>query len=199
MELGLMILGWLGVLIYLIVIFTANKLLENGESALLHLLICFAFILMTPIPLFLSITNSNQIFILSSVFGYLFLIMIITTMALQVGHLSYSNKQQDKELWEDRDNWMIHGMLGDVYESIVNVVFHIWIMLLAIGFFLEEKFLMGILMTIFTLFIVRSLGILLNEVIQKPIPFLRVFRMNPVITTLETLLFFITILCWITF
>jgi hypothetical protein len=136
---------------------------------------------------------------MSSVFGYLFLIMIITTMALQVGHLSYSNNQGNSEKWEDRDNWMIHGMLGDIFESIVNVIFHIWILLLAIGFLIEKKYILGVLMAIFSVLIIRSLGILFNTVVKKPILFLRAFKMNPIITTLETILFFLVIVCWATF
>ena len=199
MELGYIIMGWLGVLIYLLLILTANKLEKKGETALLHLIICFAFIFFTPLPLYLCFSNHNPIFLLSSIFGYLFLIMIIITMALQVGHLSYSNKQQNNEKWKDRDNWMIHGMLGDVFESVVNVVFHIWILLLAIGFFLEEKIVMGALMTIFSVFIIRSLLILLNVVIKKPIRLFKVFKMNSVITTLETFIFFLVLVCSMTF
>jgi hypothetical protein len=43
MGLGFIIFGWLGILVYLIVILTANQLQKNGESALLHLLICLRF------------------------------------------------------------------------------------------------------------------------------------------------------------
>jgi hypothetical protein len=102
MEMGFLIFGWLGILVYLIVLFTANQLQKNGESALLHLLICLAFIFFTPLPLYLIISNQSELFVISSVFGFLFLIMIITTMALQVGHLSYSNNQGKSEKWEDR-------------------------------------------------------------------------------------------------
>jgi hypothetical protein len=199
MGLGFIIMGWLGILTYLLLILAANKLLKNGESALLHLIICFAFIFFTPLPLYIGTNIHNQYFLLSTVFGYLFLIMIIITMALQVGHLSYSNKQQNNEIWEERDNWMIHGMLGDVFESIVNVVFHIWILLLAVGFFLVHNFVMGTIMTIFSLFIIRSLGILLNVVIKKPTRLFKVFKMNSTITTIETFIFFLILVCWMTF
>ncbi|MDY7043571.1 hypothetical protein RVS70_05070 [Virgibacillus sp. M23] len=199
MGLGFIIMGWLGILIYLFLIFTANKLEKNGETALLHLIICFVFIFFTPLPLYLSFNNHNPIFWLSSIFVYLFLIMIIITMALQVGHLSYSNKQLNNDKWQERDNWMIHGMLGDVFESIVNVVFHIWILLLAIGFFIEDEFVMAAIMTVFSLFIIRNLFILLNVVIKKPMRLFQIFKMNSVITTLETFIFFVVLVCWMTF
>jgi hypothetical protein len=68
---------------------------------------------------------------------------------------------------------MIHGMLGDVFESVVNVIFHIWILLLAIGFIIEKKYVIGVLMAIFSVFIIRNLGILFNVVVKKPISFFR--------------------------
>jgi hypothetical protein len=199
MGVSFIVFGWLGILVYLIVLFTANQLQKNGETALLHLLICLAFVFFTPLPLYLILSNHSQFFVISSVFGFLFLIMIITTMALQVGHLSYSNNQDKSDKWEDRDNWMIHGMLGDVFESVVNVIFHIWILLLAVGFIIEKKYVIGILMAIFSLLIIRSLGILFNVVVKKPISFLRNFKLNPIVTTLETILFFLVIVCWATF
>jgi hypothetical protein len=191
------ILGWLGIITYLIVFLSAQKLINKGESALLHLLICFVFVFLTPIPIYLYSTIGNEYFLVSTIFGYIFFILIITTMALQVGHLAYRNKQKNTDIWEERDSWMINGMLGDIYESIVGVIFHLWIILLALGFFQEGIYSMGVIMALFSWLLIRSLLILLKLVLKEPISFLNRVKLSPILTNLETFLLFLIIIIWI--
>ncbi|MBO8155842.1 MAG: hypothetical protein H0Z32_05220 [Bacillaceae bacterium] len=192
---GTIIFGWIGILMYISVFLFAQKLLKKGETALLHLLICFVFICWLPIPLNIYFLAQSQTFLFSVVFGYVFMIMLIITLAFQTSHLAYSNKQSRTELWNERDAWMLKGMLGDIYENLVNVLFNIWILLLAIGFFTEKEWMMGVLMTVFGLFLIRSVFLLLHDVMAKPNSFLGIFKKNPTITNIHTfLVFFILII-----
>lgn len=48
--------------------------------------------------------------------------------------------------------------------SIVNIIFHIWIILLAVGFFMECSLFTGTIMALLSLLLIRGLCILLIDV-----------------------------------
>lgn len=198
-NIAIFIFGCLGLTLFLCIMFMWRTLLNSGESALLHLLICFVYVFWIPLPLGLTISNHDELFTVAMVFGYLFLAMMIFTMALQVGHLSYRNKQANDLIWDDRDSWMLQGMLGNVFESIVMVIFHIWTILLMIGFFVENNSIVGFVMLGFSLFMVRSLYTLISVVVRRPVPILKIGKTSAIVTNLEIFLFFVIVMCLIRF
>ncbi|MGY0692022.1 hypothetical protein ACW2QC_04415 [Virgibacillus sp. FSP13] len=51
MLLSTIILGWIGILIFFIIIFTFQKLAKNDELGFLHLLMAFMYSMWLPLPM----------------------------------------------------------------------------------------------------------------------------------------------------
>jgi hypothetical protein len=136
---------------------------------------------------------------IGTIFGVLSLLLFIFTMLLQAGHLSYSAKVQgtDKILWENRDEWMLNGLLGGLVELTAGFLKGIWAIFLTICFKLNEQtifFMIGIVYCILTLF---YLNMLFNSSINKKPKFLKYLKLNTVVMNLENVVWFAVLLIWL--
>lgn len=191
------IFGCLGLVLNIVFIIIAPQLYKKGETALIHLLLAIIFIFFLPIPLALYFKIHSSVMLTAALFGTFFIIMLIITMAFQTGHLAYRNRQANNDLWEDRDQWMIHGMLGDVYESISGVIFHLWHILLAVSFYTSGHHLMGTFFIIVSLIMIRSVILLGNHVLRNPSRLFKLFKPNAVFVNLESFLVFLVLVIWL--
>ncbi|WLD94077.1 hypothetical protein [Alkalihalobacillus sp. AL-G] len=193
-----LLLAWIGLLLYLALFFSFRFLVQRNENALLHLWLAFIFTLFLPVHLLLVRNVQSEITLVATLFGVLYILVLIVTMALQTGHLSYSLKQTErKELWDERDRWIMHGMLGDGFEPFAGVIMNVWLLLLSLAFFESGETIMGLLTALLGLFIIRNFVILLNNTRAKTRK-LKWFQMNPIITNLHTLISFTILIVWLT-
>lgn len=194
------VIGLLGIVLFIVILSSFQKLLTSNESGFLHLLMSIMFLCWIPVPLTLYIKLKTYDFIfIGTIFGVLSIVLYIFTMLLQAGHLSYSSKMQqsDVKLWESRDQWMLNGLLGGQVELMAGFLKGIWTIFLTVCFGLNGQmvfFILGIVYSIFTLF---YLSMLLDYSIYKQIPFFKKLKLNSIIINLENTSWFAILLLWI--
>jgi len=194
------ILGLIGVLLFIIILGSFQKLLSNNESGFLHLLMSLMFLCWLPIPLVIYMKMKNYDFLLvGTIFGMLSIIIYITTMLLQASHLSYSSKMQnsDLELWENRDKWMMNGLLGGQVELMAGFLKGVWTIFLTICFWLNGQILFFILGIIYSLLVFFYLSMLLDMSINKQIPFLKKMKLNSIMINLDNTSWAAILLVWL--
>ncbi len=195
-----LIMGVIGILLFMFIACSFKRLLLDNESGFLHLLMSLMFICWLPIPFAIYIKMKEYDFLMiGTIFGVLSLLLFIFTMLLQAGHLSYSAKVQgtDKILWENRDEWMLNGLLGGLVELTAGFLKGIWAIFLTICFKLNEQtifFMIGIVYCILTLF---YLNMLFNSSINKKPKFLKYLKLNTVVMNLENVVWFAVLLIWL--
>lgn len=193
------ILGWIGIVLFITLASTFQSLAKRNEFGLIHLIMAFMYAMWLPLPLALGKSLNEEFLIVGIIFGEVYLIMIIITMTLQTGHLVHSAKQENnKELWEARVDWMM-DTLTSPYEVFANIFNSVWAIFLAVAFWNEGNMVMGSIMSLFGLLVVYFIIILLNASLVRPIKFLSKIKPNPFVFNLETLLFFLTLMIYITF
>lgn len=194
------IIGLIGILIFILILCSFQKLLANNESGFLHLLMSLMFLCWLPIPLVVYVKMKSYDFLLvGTIFGVLAIILYIVTMLLQAGHLSYSAKMQkrDVQLWENRDDWMLNGLLGGQVELMAGFLKGIWIIFLTICFYLSGQtlfFILGIVYSVLTFF---YLSMLFDASVNKQISFLKKLKLNSIIINLDNASWFAILLIWI--
>lgn len=87
-----MILDWIGVLIFVIIAFTFQKMIKNNEFAFMHLLMALKYAMWFPLPLALYQLLNSELLIVGTIFGLAYLIMLVITMTLQTGHIIIYSK-----------------------------------------------------------------------------------------------------------
>ncbi|WP_404427132.1 hypothetical protein LG296_14955 [Ureibacillus chungkukjangi] len=193
------ILGWIGILIFLIIIFTFQKMVKNNEFAFLHKLMALMYAMWLPLPLTLSQLLNSELLQVGTVFGIVYLIMLVITMALQTGHITFMVKHNDdKSITEKIGDYMM-ATLSNPFEGLANVLKSIWALFLGITFCNSGEIFMGIIMFLFSLQIFYYLLIVLNTSLVKRIKFFSKAKANTFVINLETLFFFIVLISYITF
>lgn len=89
--------------------------------------------------------------------------------------------------------------LSNPFEGLANVFKSIWALFLAIAFWNSGEMLMAILMILFSLLAFYYLFIILDTILVTRIKLFSKVKPNPYVTNLETLLFFVILMCYITF
>ncbi|MTI47915.1 MAG: hypothetical protein FH761_08745 [Firmicutes bacterium] len=200
MLISSLVLGSIGIIIFISILFSFNKLLNKNESGFLHLLMTFMYICWLPIPLATFILlKSYSFMIVGTIFGVLSLLLLIITMVLQASHLSYSAKQNNgnPEMWNINDKWMMDGLLGSQIELLANVLKGIWIIFLTIAFWFSGQIIFGILGSIYSLITIVYLFMLINISLVNEIPFLKKVKLNFILINLETFSWYLVLLVWI--
>lgn len=193
-------MGILGVIIFITILSTFQKLLKNDESGFLHLLMCFMFICWLPIPfvVYLELKIYSFLFV-GALLGTVSLVLYVITMILQASHLSYSTRlaYENEELWRKNDDWMLNGLLGSQVELLAGFLKGIWIMFLALTFWLDGQIIFSILGIFYSLFTVLYLLKLLDISLIRDIKILKILPVNPLIINLETSSWFLLLLIWL--
>lgn len=98
MLISTIILGWIGIVIFLIIVFTFQKLVKNNEFALIHNLMALMYAMWFPLPLTLYQLLNSELLQVGTIFGLVYLILLVITMTLQTGHITYIVKHNGNKL-----------------------------------------------------------------------------------------------------
>ncbi len=150
-----------------------------------------------PLPFALYFELEQELLFTGSIFGFVYLLMLVITMGFQTGHIVHIVKQEQSEVWDERASWML-DTFSSSFEGLANVFKSIWSIFLAIAFWINEEITMAILMSLFSLMIIYYLNNLINVSTIKRIKLTEKLKPNPFIYNIEALLFFLTLMIYIT-
>ncbi|GAB3792641.1 hypothetical protein [Virgibacillus kimchii] len=190
------IFGWIGVFIYLTVIFSVKKLMQNYEFGFMHILFVFMYALWLPVPMVMYQLLGSDVLLAGSMFGYLYLFMLIISMALQTGHINYLVKQNEGKGISDEQGAYMMTTLSHPFESIAGVFKSIWALFLAIAFWENGTVWMAVLMSAFGLLVFYYLFMAIDASLVKRIKLFFKVKPNTYCINLETLLFFFSLVLY---
>ncbi|MGF3227257.1 hypothetical protein [Facklamia sp. P12932] len=193
------VLGWLGILLFLLILLSFKKMAKNNEYALLHLMQAIMYTMWLPLPFAFYQLLDSDILLVGSVFGSVYLILLVVGVALQTGHLAFISKyNEDKKISDSQTNYMM-ATLSHPYEGLVNVFKCIWALFLGIFFFQNGETVMAGWMFLFGLFIIYYLIIILEASLIIRLSFFEKVKPNTIFVNIEPFLFFLTLMIYITF
>lgn len=198
MLISTMILGWIGVIIFLILIFTYQMLVKSNEFAFLHLLMAIMYAMWFPLPLVLYDLLNSDVLLVGTLFGLAYLFSLVISMALQTGHIAFITKNNKDYSITDKLGEYMMSTLSNPLESLLGVFKGIWAIFLGIAFWQNDEMLMASIMLIFASFIIYYLFIMLDTSLVKRVKLFSKIKPNPYFVNLETLLFFIILMSYIT-
>ncbi|MGN7386987.1 hypothetical protein [Sporosarcina sp. SAFN-015] len=193
-----MILGWIGVLLFLIIISTYKKMAKRNEYAILHLLMALMYAMWLPLPLSLYLLLGSDTLLVGTIFGLAYLFMLVISMALQTGHIAFINKHNEDHLIPEKHAEYMMATLTNPFESLLGVFKCLWAIFLAISFWENGEILMASIMLLFGLFIFYYLFITIDTSLMKRVKLFSKVKPNIVLVNLETLIFFIILMCYAT-
>jgi len=197
MYLTTVIFGWIGVFIFLMLIFTYQRMARNNEYAFLHLVMAIMYAMWFPLPLVLHQLLDSDILLVGTIFGLVFLIMLVISMTFQTGHIVFLLKHNDDSIPDRHGDYMM-STLSNPFESLAGVFKSIWAIFLAIVFWQNNEIVMAGLMMLFGLFIFYYLFIALDASLVKRVPLFSKFKPNMFLVNIETLLFFAFLVGYLT-
>lgn len=198
MLISTMILGWIGVIIFLILIFTYQMLVKSNEFAFLHLLMAIMYAMWFPLPLVLYDLLNSDVLLVGTLFGLAYLFSLVISMALQTGHIAFITKNNKDYSITDKLGEYMMSTLSNPLESLLGVFKGIWAIFLGIAFWQNDEMLMASIMLIFASFTIYYLFIMLDTSLVKRVKLFSKIKPNPYFVNLETLLFFIILMSYIT-
>lgn len=190
MLISTMILGWIGVIIFLILILTFHKLVSGNEFAFLHLLMAIMYAMWFALPLLLYELLNSDVLLVGTMFGLAYLFSLVISMALQTGHIAFITKNNEDYSITDKLGEYIMSTLSNPFESLLGVFKGIWAMFLGIAFWQNDEILMASIMFIFASFIIYYLFIMLDTSLVKKVKLFSKIKANSYFVNLETFLFF---------
>lgn len=193
------ILGWLGIFIFLIIIISFKKLITNNEFAFIHILMALMYAMWLPLPIALNHILRSEYMQIGTIFGFLYLFMLVFTMTFQAGHITFIVKNNDKKLINNKQEEYMMSTLSKPFEGLANVFKCIWTLFLAIAFWLNDEIIMAIIMSIFSLLLIYYLIIVMDTVLMKRITLISKLKANIYVTNIETITFFSTLMVYITY
>lgn len=199
MLMSTIILGWIGILMFLTLALTFQSMAKNNEFAFLHLLIAIMYTMWFPLPLLLYQLLNSDALLVGTVFGLVFLVSLVISMVLQTGHIAFIVKNNEDHSITDKHGDYMMATLTNPLESLLGVFKSVWAIFLGIAFWQSDEILMMSIMFIFALTFFYYFFIMLDASLVKRIKLFSKVKPNPFIINLETLLFFITLMCYITF
>lgn len=199
MIISTMIMGWIGILIFLFIIFTHRKLVKGNEYAFIHLLMALMYAMWLPLPLALNKLLQSDFLQVGTIFGFAYVMMIVFTMTLQTGHISYIVKHNDDKSITEKQGQYMMATLSNPFELLANILRCVWSLFLGIAFWSSGQVLMASLLLLFSLFVFYFFAIMLDTVLVKRVTFFSKVKPNPILFNLETLLFFIVLVSYVTF
>lgn len=192
------ILGWIGIIMFLGIMLSYRWITRNNEFALLHILLAFMFAMWLPLPFTLVHILNVEYLRIGAIFGTVYLLMLVVTMTLQAGHIAFIEKTNDgKEIPAVQGQYMM-STLSDPFEGLANILKCIWGLLLALAFWQESERILAVSMFLFCLFIFYYLAITINTVLVKQVKLFSQVKANIYLTNLETFLFFLVLVIFIT-
>ncbi len=172
---------------------------RNNEYAFLHLLMAVMYAMWFPLPLALYQLLNSDILLVGTIFGLAYLVLLVITMTLQTGHITFIIRHNEDHSITDKHGDYMMATLTNPFESLLGVFKCIWAIFLGITFWQSGEILMTILMLLFGLLIFYYLFIMLDASLVKRVKLFSKVKPNPFIINLETLFFFIILMSYVTF
>src|SRR5690625_829935 len=194
-----MIFGWTGILLFLAIIFTFQRMAKKNEYAFLHLLMAVMYAMWLPLPFVLYQLLNSDTLLIGTVFGSTYLILLVVTMILQTGHIAFITKHNEDGAITDMLGGYMMATLSNPYESLLGVFKCIWAISLGIAFWQNDEMIMASLMLLFGLLVFYYLFIMLDASLIKRVKLFAKVKPNPFIINLKTLFFFIILMSYVTF
>ena len=154
---------------------TYQIFIKQKESGLLHLLLAFMFLFWLPLPYTVQKTLEEEGGLaVGTLFGTVSFFIFVITMVFQAGHLSYAVKhaQDHAQRWEERNDWMLNGLLGGTAELFAGFLKGIWTIFLTVAFFVNHQLVMGTLGIVYGLVGIIYLLLLVNQTSVREMPLL---------------------------
>jgi len=128
------ILGWIGILIFLTIILYFKRWQKNNEYAFLHLLMAIMYATWLPLPIVFYQLIGSDTLLVGVMFGLTYIILLVIVMALQTGHIAFITKHnEDGEITDVLGSYMM-ATLSNPYESLLGVFKCIWAIFVGIAF-----------------------------------------------------------------
>ncbi|RIW32000.1 hypothetical protein D3H55_14050 [Bacillus salacetis] len=190
--------GWIGIGIFLLIVFSLRSLLKNNEYGFLHMLMAVMYSMWLPLPFFLTEILTYEALRIGMIFGLLYLIMMVVTMAMQTGHIVHiAREEKTASAHEERSNHIMATLCGP-FELLANIFKCIWAFFLVLAFWDNDMKMFAGVMLIFVMFIFYFLILLVNNSLNKPLKLFEKVVSNPYVFNIETICFFLTIIIYIT-
>ena len=87
-----LLLGWIGIILFLFLAVTFPKLAKNNEFGFIHILMAMMYAMWLPIPIALYEILHTASLKVGMIFGLVYLSMMIITISFQTGHIVHSEK-----------------------------------------------------------------------------------------------------------
>jgi len=188
-----LVLGWIGILLFLILAITFPVLAKNNEFGLIHIIMAFMYAMWLPIPIMMYEILHNSILKIGMIFGLVYLSMMIMTMSLQTGHIVHSEKESQSQTIS---NHMMATLSGP-FELMANILKSIWVFFLAVAFLEQQYVVMASLMGTISLLIIYFFLLLVKNSLIKPNKFLKRMVVNPYFLNLEMFCLFLSLIIFI--
>ncbi|KAB7672848.1 hypothetical protein [Bacillus sp. B1-b2] len=198
MDFFTVILGWIGIVLFLITAISFSKLANINEFGMIHLLMAMMYTCWVPIPIIYNRLLNGEMIETGTIFGLLYLIMLLFTMTLQTGHIVHIDRvgNNDTEAM-DRSNHMMATLSGP-FELMANVIKCIWALLLGFAFWENQHLIMAGMMFLFSLLILYYLPLLFKSSLVRSIKILEKVKSNTYFINLETFAFFLILIVFLT-
>lgn len=190
-----LVLGWIGILLFVILAVTFPKLAKNNEFGFIHILMAFMYTMWLPIPITLYEILHTTSLKVGMIFGLVYLSMMIITMSLQTGHIVHSAKESQSQAISNH----FMEILSGPFELMANIVKSIWVLFLAVAFWEQEYVMMANLMGIIGILIIYFVLLLIKESLLKPNIILNRIVGNPYFFNIEVFCLFVSLLIFLTF
>lgn len=192
------LIGIVGSLILVITGIFASNLLKKNESGLVHLLMTFVYICWSPLPIIGYFKFEGMEWLaIGTIFGSLGMVVMVISMIMQTGHLSYSGKiEEDREIWNRNDSWIMCGLLGSSVELLGLFLKSLWIVFLAVAFFISGQTVMFCVSSIFAITVIMYLFNLIDSSLVRDSRLFKVMPKNMIIINIETLVWFSIVSIW---
>ena len=136
-------------------------IMKNNEFAFLHILMTLMHAMWLPLPLALNEILDSGPLQTGTIFGILYLFILVITMTLQTGHITYIVKQnEDKSISNQQAEYMMNT-LSSPAEAFAGIFKSLWALFLVIAFWNSGEFIMASLMTLFSLLLFYYLFLVL--------------------------------------
>lgn len=194
-----MIFGWTGVILFLFLSFSYQKLAESNEFALVHIVMAIMYATWLPLPFTLNHILKIEYLQIGTIFGIVYLLLLVSAMTLQAGHITFIVKENDNRGITDIQGEYMMFTLSNPFEATVNIFKCIWALFLALAFWNQNERVMAVIMLFFSFLIFYYLAIVLNTVMVKQMKLFSWVKQNIYFTNLETFSFFFVLLIYLTF
>ncbi|WP_051641018.1 hypothetical protein [Bacillus sp. MB2021] len=190
-----LVLGWIGIVLFVILAVKFPKLAKNNEFGFIHILMAFMYAMWLPIPITLYEILHTDSLKMGMIFGTVYLSMMIMTMSLQTGHIVHSEKVSQPQAISNH----LMATLSGPFELMANILKSIWVIFLAVAFWKQQYVMMANLMGIIGILIIYFVLLLIKESLLKPNKILNRIAGNPYFFNIEVFFLFVSLLIFLTF